>query len=412
MSRYREALAEFLTQRPLPGIVAAAGEHDAPVLCVGGAIRDVLLSRPAADIDIAVGGDLDAFVELFARHCGPRPVAIGDPWRDTRRTKLGSVQVDLGAMLGDETEDLAARDFTVNAMALRLGEGQPPGDLLDPHRGADDLESRTIRMLSSQALADDPLRMLRAVRYLASLDGFRIDELTLSAIRSRTAAIDDVAAERVQSEWAHLLHGAGWADAVRLAVELGLGERTLGFAADLCGVDAWAGFATASSSAVDAEDLVVLRLAALLAGAPAGPQERVGAMLVDRRWPRRLAHNAARVAAWARELADDPETVAWALEDRRAAGNAALLARALISTPDDRGMARIVALETHARRAAEAPWVSGSDLREWGMGEGPELGDLLQRVARGQLERRWETAAEARAWARDRAIAVGSKGSA
>ena len=76
-----------------------------------------------------------------------------------------------------------------------------------------------------------------------------------------------------------------------------------------------------------------------------------------------------------------------------------------------RGMERIVELETYAARAAEAPWVRGSDLREWGMDEGLELGDLLQQVTRGQLERRWESAAPARSWARRQAGAVGSKGS-
>lgn len=415
MSRHSEALAEFLTRHPLPGIAAAAREHDGPVLCVGGAIRDVLLSRPPADIDIVVGGDLDAFVDLFARHCGPRPVAIGDPWRDTRRTKVGNIQVDLGAMLGDETEDLAARDFTVNAMAVRLGGGELGGDrlqLIDPQGGVDDVSLRTIRMLSAQALATDPLRMLRAVRYLASLEGFGIDELTLAAIRSRAAAIDEVAAERVQYEWAHLLQGAGWVTAVRVAVDLGLFERTLGFAADLCGVDAWARREAAFSTRAGAEDLVVLRLAALLGGAPADAQEQVRELLVERRWPRKLAHRATRVAAWAGHLADAPETAVWALEDRQSAGNAARLARALMDSCDSPGMERIVELETYAARAAEPPWVRGSDLREWGMGEGLELGDLLQQVTRGQLERRWESAAAARSWARRQAGAVGPKGSA
>lgn len=414
MSRHSEALAEFLRRDPLSGIVAAAADHDGPVLCVGGAIRDVLLSRPAADIDIAVGGDLDAFVDLFARHCGPRPVAIGDPWRDTRRTRVGSVQVDLGAMLGDQTEDLAARDFTVNAMAVRLDGGESPVgpvELIDPHGGVDDVELRTIRMLSAQALADDPLRMLRAVRYLACLEGFHIDELTLAAIRSGAATIDDIAAERVQSEWSDLLQGAGWVTAVGAAVDLGLGERTLGFAADLGGAEAWAALEAVSSNTVEAEDLVVVRLAALLGGAAARPQEEACATLVERRWPRKLAHRATRVAAWARQLADDPGTTAWALEDRRSAGNAARLARALNDTPDGGGMERIVELETYAARAAEPPWVKGSDLREWGMDEGLELGDLLQQVTRGQLERRWGSAVAARSWARRQAGAVGSKGS-
>lgn len=407
MSRHSEQIGGLLTSRPMPDIVAAAGEHDAPVVCVGGALRDALLGRDAGDIDLAVAGDLDAFVAGFARHCGRTPVAIGDPWRDTRRTTLDGVQVDVGAMLGTVEEDLATRDFTINALAVRLGRASDRvPELIDLHRGAADIEARTIRMLSRQALREDPLRMLRAVRYFAALDGFEIEEATRAAIASGAAAIDRVAAERVQSEWAQLLAAPRWAEAVELIFGLGLGERTLGFRTPLDGVTAWHQRERRVDGGESADGILELRLAALVAGAVDERGAEVCATLVARRWPRRLAQRATRIARWARALVAGPcETTRWALDDRASARRAALLARALLGGKRrSRGaVARIDELQARACRAAEIPWVNGDDLRSWGLDEGPKLGALLDEVARGQIERRWQDAATAREWARRRA---------
>jgi tRNA nucleotidyltransferase/poly(A) polymerase len=420
----------------LSALRAAAEAHDGPVLCVGGAVRDALLWREPADVDVAVGGDLDAFVELFARQCGRRPVAIRDLWRDTRRTSLGGVQVDLGALLGDERNDLAARDFTVNAMAVRLADSGPAEDrragaLLDPFDGIGDLQRRRIRMLSAAALADDPLRMLRAVRYVAVLEGFALDDATRAAIDKRAGTIMESAAERVQTEWASLLAAPGWLAGLRLASELGLVAPTLGIEVGLEGAEAWRSFEIAQHAGVPAAgpppwtgapaerlpsetpaadeagpEAAHQRLAAMIAGTPGLTSAAAGEALVARRWPHRAVKRAVRVAEWARALQQDGDTVAWALEDREAAGRAAALARALWDAGDEVTSARIAALELHARRAAEQPWVRGGDLRSWGLEEGPRLGELLHEAARGQLERRWPSAADARAWARDRVTAV------
>jgi len=407
MSRRSEALAAFLKREPLPCIIAAAVEHDAPVLCVGGAVRDMLLSRPAADIDIAVAGDLDAFVQRFARHCGRVPVAIGDPWRDTRRTKLGETQVDLGAMLGDEAQDLAARDFTINAMAVRLdGSAPDAARLLDQHRGEEDLEGGHIRMLSAAALRHDPLRMLRALRYFAVLDGFTIEASTRAAMEAGAAAIGAVAAERVQAEWAELLGGGRWLEASRLACEMGLGGPLPGCEASFVRASMWADFEATNAAQLADEDRALLRLSALLADAATFSEDETQRQLVERRWPQRRARQAARIAAWAKRVHDEEDLVAWVMADRTCAARAALLARALAPPADAKRAARIDQLETYARRAAEEAWVSGVDLRSWGLSEGPGLGALLGESTRGQIERRWDNAQSGRAWARDRAAAV------
>ncbi len=404
MSPHSEALDDLLARPPMPSIVAAAGEHAGTVLCVGGAVRDALLGRRPGDIDIAVGGELADFVDAFARHCGRRPVAIGDPWRDTHRTVVDGAQVDIGSMLGDETEDLARRDFSINAMAVNLSasrSGAPA--LIDEHGGVEDLGRRTIRMLSVDALIEDPLRMLRAIRYVATLEGFGVDPATEAAIAIHAGTIRDIAAERVQTEWALLLEAPSWVDAVELSLTLGLDLPTMGAPANLRDARAWSSFERAESVGDSAAyDVVVLRLAALLfadgSESPAEVQRRLG----ERRWPATLARRAARVGAWARMLpgAGTSDLVDWALEDEADAGHAALLAKALRTIDASVGdEASIDALDAFARRAGEPRWVRGADLRGWGVVPGPELGELLHRMARGQLERRWESAAAARDWA-------------
>ncbi len=398
MSRHNELLCQLLSQPPLPWLIAAAREHDEPVVLVGGAIRDALRSRPHADLDVAVAGDLEAFVDAFARHCGRRPVAIGDPWRDTHRARLGDTQVDIGKMLGTIAEDLARRDFTINAMAVRLDRDDPI-ELIDLHDGAGDLASGTIRMVSEAALREDPLRTLRAIRYFSTLDGFEIGASTRTAVARHAAAIDGVAGERVQAEWEHLLAGSRWAEASRLAFDLGVGEWTLGGFADFETVVAWRDF-EATVSGLTPDDHLRVRLAALLCG-HGGASSRLYQRLVERRWPAALARRATRIGRWARAApdAEDGQLIGWAIEDRESASLAALLGRAL-AADDERGIAAAVRLETYAARAAETPWVRGTDLISWGMSEGPTLGAFLEQATRGQLERRWESRQAAQSWAR------------
>ncbi len=406
MSRHSELLREFLAVAPMPAIVAAAVEHEDAVLCVGGAVRDALLGRPAADIDLAVAGDLEAFIGVFARHCGRRPGAIGDRWRDTHRVIVDGTQVDIGRMLGDEAEDLAERDFTVNAMAVKLFPAamEAPA-LIDLHGGVRDLERRTLRMVSAESMRRDPLRMLRGLRYTATLEGFEIENATEAEIVTGSGSLTDVAAERVQTEWRLLLAGPRWWGAVQRCIRLGLDEICLGFRLRVADGRAWSEFEDAVPDEVEwPDELATLRLAALCAARTADESESVRRALVERRWPAAAAACVSRVGGWARRVgeASAEELVDWALADANAAASAALVARGLaVDNSVEHAAER---LETFVRRAREPRWVRGSDLRGWGMDPGPDLGRLLHRAACGQLTRRWGSAEESRAWARDHLI--------
>ena len=175
---------------------------------VGGAIRDLLLGLDPLDVDVAATDSLRA-----AKNVSERVIRLGtEEHLSAYRVIDGGHVYDFAEILdGDIDADLARRDFTVNAMAVRLADGE----LLDPHQGRRDLESRAVRMIDPSNFDDDPLRCLKAVR-MALRFGFEIDPATLKAIGQRAGLIVKVAPERVTYELS-LIFGAG---DVRRAVEL------------------------------------------------------------------------------------------------------------------------------------------------------------------------------------------------
>jgi putative nucleotidyltransferase with HDIG domain len=163
---------------------------------VGGAVRDRLLGRPTDDVDVTLAGDPREAARTIARATRGVAFELSGAFGAWRVVGPGHAwHVDLVTLQGDIGADLAARDFTVNAMAEPLAGG----DLLDPHGGRADLEARLIRMVSGTAMADDPLRTLRAVRLVTEL-GFELDPATAASIAEHAPSIDAVAPERVFGE--------------------------------------------------------------------------------------------------------------------------------------------------------------------------------------------------------------------
>ncbi len=168
-----------------------------PAWLVGGAVRDRMLGRATKDFDVVVGGEAGDAAKALRKRAGGAAFPLSETfggWRVVGPDHAWEVDL-LPLRDGDLGADLAARDFTVNAMAEPLAGGE----LVDPHGGADDIERRVLRMVSARALADDPLRALRAVRQSAEL-GFGVDEATLAAAREHAPRLDRVAPERIFAE--------------------------------------------------------------------------------------------------------------------------------------------------------------------------------------------------------------------
>jgi putative nucleotidyltransferase with HDIG domain len=164
---------------------------------VGGAVRDRLLGRPTDDLDVAVTGDPEPLAKALRRELGGAAFPLGEGfggWRVTRKDKTG--HVDLLPLIGGALEaDLAARDFTVNAMAEPLAGGE----LVDPFGGAADLDAKRLRAVGPESFTADPLRVMRLVRLAAEL-GFTAEEETRSGARAAAPALAGVAAERIFAE--------------------------------------------------------------------------------------------------------------------------------------------------------------------------------------------------------------------
>jgi tRNA nucleotidyltransferase (CCA-adding enzyme) len=216
--------------RGLPGGAALLdlAAQRADVELVGGAVRDLLLGREPRELDVVVGGGADAFAQdarLFAEELGTRLSAltgVGCPAGTSEHERFGTAlvaweggRIDVatrraesyaapGALpdvrAGTEREDLARRDFTVNAIAVRLG-GDSAGELRAVPDALDDLERGRLRVLHERSFSEDPTRLLRLARYAARL-GFTVEEHTaeLAAAAIRGRALDTVSGARIGAE--------------------------------------------------------------------------------------------------------------------------------------------------------------------------------------------------------------------
>ncbi len=185
-------------------------EQDVTAYLVGGFVRDVLLERDTADIDIAVASDALEIAPKVATALGGKYVLLDEANRIGRvvvSKEEGRWELDFSTFKGSIEQDLARRDFTVDAMAVdlsRLGKGYTEVQLIDPFNGWNDLRQGVIRAVAETAFELDAARLLRAVRLAAELS-FNIDSETEALIRRYSCLIANVAGERVREELLRLL---------------------------------------------------------------------------------------------------------------------------------------------------------------------------------------------------------------
>lgn len=193
---------------PLLEHINAALPADIPVYLVGGVVRDALLGRASHDWDFAVQGDALRIARQVADQLGAAYFPL-DAEHDTGRVILNDSQgertfLDFVGLRGPDLEsDLAARDFTINAMAL---EARDPQKLLDPLGGAADLHAQELRACSPTSLRDDPLRILRGIRQAADL-GFKIVPPTRALMRQAIPGLKRISPERLRDELFRILGG-------------------------------------------------------------------------------------------------------------------------------------------------------------------------------------------------------------
>jgi poly(A) polymerase len=208
---------------------------------VGGFVRDTLIGRNTDDIDIAVAADSLATASTMATALGGKYVPL-DEENGVGRVVLQDTKwhVDFTTLQGDIGQDMARRDFTIDAMALELNQGKATGldirNLIDPFHGRDDLRWGIIRAVGPSVFASDAVRLLRAVRLAAEL-GFSIDNATEALIRQNHRLIAEVPGERVREELLRLLALPGAGPRLAYLDELGLLTTLIPELAPARGVD-------------------------------------------------------------------------------------------------------------------------------------------------------------------------------
>ncbi len=201
-------LDTLLPLGPVSELLTAGGGR---AYLVGGALRDLVLGRETGDLDIAVIGDGVAAARRVGAALSGTFVALDDAMGVARvvlKNFPGRWQIDFSSVPGDIAADLAARDFTVNALALDLGTAISAPVLLDPLDGLKDLRQGRIRATSRRAFEADPLRRLRAVRLAAELE-FNIEAATEGWLTADAGALQGVAGERIRDELLKMLEAPG-----------------------------------------------------------------------------------------------------------------------------------------------------------------------------------------------------------
>ncbi len=188
-----------------------ASEEGVPLYLVGGAVRDLLLGRPTEDLDLVVEGDAETLAAVIAKRMSGDVVSRSQ--FATVKLKVRGSSLDMvtarnesyarpGALPqiahGTMREDLARRDFTINAMAYPLHLGSN-ANLLDPHGGQGDLRHGLVRVLHDGSFVDDATRIMRAVRYEQRL-GFALEERTESLLRRDLPMLDTISGDRLRRE--------------------------------------------------------------------------------------------------------------------------------------------------------------------------------------------------------------------
>jgi putative nucleotidyltransferase with HDIG domain len=397
---------------------------------VGGAVRDELLGIESKDADFLVlGVDTDALRNALAPHGRVEDLVVADrlvgvrlhpsdkdvralapagiefaPPRKEVSTGPGRHDFEIAADPSLSVEDdMRRRDFTINAMARRLADGT----LVDPLGGRADLERRTLRAVSDTSFAEDPLRLVRALRFVSQL-GFKLDGRTRRQMEEEAPAVKLVSGERIggglgadgMGELSKLLLGSRPGEALGLA-------RDTGVLAELIPEFGPAGYLTDHIFAVvqataDAGDDLAVRLAALfhdvgkpIDSSPRGHAQVAATIARDTlhrlRYPTRLTR---RVVAIVREhpyrAEDRPKTPVEARRFLLQHGDELafdLVAHRLADLrAKDRDASGVEELGALLERELSRPHrlrdlaIDGDDLIELGLPPGPEMGRMLHQL--------------------------------
>ncbi|OEU71408.1 MAG: hypothetical protein BA864_04460 [Desulfuromonadales bacterium C00003093] len=212
----------------LRSLIDLAEEMGITTWLVGGVLRDLLLERPIADIDLAAAADPTTLAKNWAARSGGRWFWLDRERKQSRVLLPKRLTVDFAPLRAPTLEaDLLLRDFTINALAFKFNHTATDNTLIDPLNGCHHLIKRELHVTSRQSYVDDPLRMLKGIRHAVTLD-MQLSETTVAQIQEFAQLIENVAGERIRDELGKILAAEQCFRGIRLLQETGLLRALLG----------------------------------------------------------------------------------------------------------------------------------------------------------------------------------------
>ncbi|MCX6258890.1 MAG: HD domain-containing protein [Bacteroidia bacterium] len=239
MNKEQKKLIDKQLDKPIFELISEiAGAHTTECYIVGGFVRDIFLHRESKDIDIVVLGSGIELAKKVAKKLGQKNLTIFKNFK-TAQVKAGDLEIEfVGARResyriqsrkpivedGSLKDDRERRDFTINALSLSLNR-ENFGELTDPFNGMKDIKNKIIRtpLEPETTFSDDPLRMIRAIRFACQL-GFSIEPETWAGILKSATRIEIVSSERISDEFHKILMSEQPSIGLRLMNESGLLE--------------------------------------------------------------------------------------------------------------------------------------------------------------------------------------------
>ena len=382
------------------------------VFVCGGFVRDLIQGNPSGDIDLCVTGNAKKFSVALAKKLDAEKPAESQFLTfkiDTNELMEDVLSIDV-VTCRDETysgpaslpdvvpssikKDLTRRDFTINAMAISLS-AQRWGELVDPSNGFGDIMRKRIKVLHESSFIDDPTRLFRAVRYAIRL-GFNIDYRTNQLITNALVNVDLLSGARVRNEFEHILMEPKVSEILRQLEELGLlSAITPGLRVGSKSLEIIDALLQADSKTHEIEDLLA---AATFSLSTQEAEQTANRFDGPHNWTISILGNAKLASVVG--ILDDPSITRSEVAD------------VLNPIPVQCISAYIAAGSTLPRRGRlvdfietirfEKPEITGDDLMDVGVPEGPIIGQLLDLVTRARLDRKVNSRTEELDLARSR----------
>jgi tRNA nucleotidyltransferase (CCA-adding enzyme) len=382
-------LREASSEATLEACERLSRDRGLTLYLVGGAVRDLYLGRQNIDLDFAVEAPVAPLAETLATELSGRAVCherfgtasvsgpgfhldLAQTRRETYARPGALPTVDLGATI---TDDLARRDFAINAMALQL---VPETRLIDPNGGIPDLDAGLVRTLHPASFQDDATRMLRAVRYACRL-GFAIEAATRAALSQSLRYVDTVSGPRLRRELALIFQEPAAPAAAALADELGVLQAIdpgLQVAPDVAG--RWAAALTQRHHA----PLDELGFCLVTDPRASADSARISRRLHLTARERRALGDFVRLRDLSDKLEAASDSPAGVVELLDGYAKAAVWALSIL----DDGSPGSVCRRYLEGWQAVRPHLSGHDLLDLGVSQGEAVGALLRRLRRARLE--------------------------